>query len=127
MTRRDLIILAILILLADLGVFYAALTLSCKSPSPGYLRVFAFYGTKQPDGSDIGSYVQVFVTVTGPESHAGTTTTDPWNPLNFTLAPGQYFISGTYDSTAPQNGTVNVAAGSHRDVYLNFGSTSLPP
>ena len=116
-----------LFVLVDLGVFCAALTLSYKSPAAGHLRVFAYYGTEQSDGSYIGSYVQASVTVAGPESHIGTTTTDPRNPLNFTVVPGQYSISGTYDSTMPQNGTANVLAGSYRDVYLNFGSTPLPP
>jgi PKD repeat protein len=102
-------------------------TTSPPSASSGTLRVFAFYAVKQPDGSCVGSFVQVPVTVIGPENHTGMTTTDRWNPLSFTVAPGEYSVSGTYDSATPQTASVNVSAGNYGDVLLNFGSSSPPP
>jgi hypothetical protein len=103
-------------------------TISSSSPSPstGTLFVIAFYAVKQPDGSYKGSYVEALITVIGPENHTGITTTDPWNPLNFTVAPGQYSVVGTYDSIT-QNVTVNVSAGSYGVAFLNFGSSPPPP
>jgi len=92
-------------------------------PSTGTLSVSAYYAAKQPDGSYEGSYVQVPVTVTGPESHNGTTVTDGNNPLNFTVAPGLYSVSGTYENATPLAVTTNVSAGSYVKILLNFASS----
>jgi hypothetical protein len=90
----------------------------------GHLVIFAYNGSNQSDGSS--SFVQASVTVTGSESHNGTTTTDSQNPLIFTVTPGEYSVFGTYDSASPQNETVNVTSGSYCDAFLNFGSVRLP-
>jgi hypothetical protein len=100
---------------------------SSSSSSTGTLSISAYYGVKLPDGSYEGSYVQVPVTVAGPESHNGTTTTNGWNTLNFTVAPGQYSISGTYENATPVTVTANVSAGSDVSALLNFGSSPPPP
>jgi len=129
MTFKKFMLFSALTVLLGVGTVYA---LSCEfkpeSPIPtGTLYVSAIYAVEQPDGSYIGGYVQVLVTVIGPENHTGITTTNPWHPLNFTVAPGQYSVSGTYDSTAPQTVTVNVSAGYFALALLNFGSSPPPP
>jgi hypothetical protein len=137
MTFKKLILFSALTVLLGVGVVYALsyeFKPSPPSPSTGTLFVLAYYGVKQPDGSYIGSYVQVLVTVIGPENYTGITTTYGWFPsptevgnhLNFTVAPGQYSVSGTYAST-PQTATVNVSAGSYSVAFLNFGSSPPPP
>ena len=112
-------------------------------PNLGYLLVFAYSGTIQPDGNYTGSFVQASVTVTGPlpdtNNYTGTTTaelknsfiiggwgestTDLQNPLIFPLSPGEYYVSGTYGS-AQQNATVDVQGWA--SVVFNFGSSPFP-
>jgi hypothetical protein len=130
MTFKKLILLSALTVLLGVSLVYA-MSYEFKPspwlPSTGTLSVSAYHAVKQPDGSYAGSYVQVPVTVTGPESHNGTTTTDGWNPLNFTVVPGQYTVSGTYENITPVTVTANVSAGSDVNVFLNFGSSPPPP
>jgi hypothetical protein len=141
MRFKKLILPAALIVLLGVSLVYAttfevkpenlAQTFSMSSsglqpPYPGYLIVFAYYGVEQPDGVDVGSLVQALVTIMGPESHNGTTTTDLGNPLIFIVTPGEYSVFATYDSAPQQNATVEVTSGGGGDVFLNFGSTSLP-
>jgi hypothetical protein len=102
-----------------------------SSPPPSgtsTLRVFAYYSVEQPDGSYQESLVPASVTVSGPQSQSGTTTTDPNNPLSFTLTPGTYSISGTYDDTV-QLAITTISQGQTSDVSLYFGSSgsSSPP
>jgi hypothetical protein len=92
----------------------AEITGSQPPPSTGTLRVFASYQ---------GSYIAATVSVTGPESKTGFTTTDPNNPLRFEVTPGSYTVSGTYESN-PQSKTVTVVVGQTVDVNLNFGGAS---
>jgi hypothetical protein len=130
MTFKKLILFSALTMLLGVGVVYALsyeFKPSLPSASTGTLRVFAFYAVKQPDGSYQGSFVQASVTIIGPENHTGITTTDPWDPLNFTVTLGQYSVSGTYDSTTPQTVNVNVSAGSYSVAFLNFSSSPPPP
>lgn len=129
MTLRKLILFSALTVLMGVSLVYA-LSYEFKPspalPSTGTLSVSAYYAVKQPNGSYEGSYVQVPVTVTGPESHNGTTVTDGNNPLNFTVAPGQYSVSGTYENATPLAVTANVSAGSHVKILLNFASSPPP-
>lgn len=60
------------------------------------------------------------------ESYNGTTTTDPQNPLKFTVFPGVYSVFGTYASAAAQNETVTLASGDYAEVILNFGYSPAP-
>ena len=83
-------------------------------PETGTLKVFASYN---------GSYVATSVTVTGPQTVAGTT--DPNNPLSFSLAVGTYVVSGTY--FVPQSESVVVVKGQTSNVTLNFGGPPPPP
>lgn len=85
-------------------------------PSTGTLRVFA---TCQ------GLPVATMVSVTGPESKTGYTTTDP-PPLTFEVAPGAYTVSGIYDGN-PQSIFVTVVAGQTADANLAFGGVPPPP
>jgi hypothetical protein len=129
MTLRKLILFSALTVLMGVGVVYALsyeFKPSPSSPSTGTLSVSAYYAVKQPDGSYEGSYVQVPVMVTGPESHDGATVTDGNNPLNFTVAPGQYSVSGTYENATPLAVTANVSAGSNVKILLNFASSPPP-
>jgi hypothetical protein len=103
-------------------------------PLSGKILVYAY--------SD-GDFVHASVTISGPESpnppldngvpvglttFNGTTSTDSQNPLVFDgLWPGNYSVVGTFGSTRPQNETVSVPHGDYCDVFLNFGSASLPP
>ena len=100
--------------------------LPINSVIPGFLIVWAWYAVKQPDGSYVGSYVQALVTITGPESQNGTTTTDPWNPLVFTVPPGEYSVVGTYDSAPQQNATVDCWPEYGGSVFLDFGGPPPP-
>jgi hypothetical protein len=130
MTLRKLILFSALTVLIGVSVVYALsyeFKPSPSLPSTGTLSISAYYAVKQPDGSYEGSYVQVPVTVTGPQSHNGTTVIDENNPLNFTVAPGQYSVSGTYENATPLTVTANVSAGSYVKVLLNFGSSPPPP
>jgi hypothetical protein len=96
-------------------------------PSGFQLLIFAYNGDNQSVSSS--GFVQASVTVTGPENYSGTTTTDPQNPLRFLVEPGEYFVFGTYSSAVPQNATVGVNSRSLYiyDVFLNFGSSAVPP
>lgn len=129
MTFRKLVLFSALTVLLGVGVVYALsyeFEPSPLPPSKGVISVSAYYAVKQPDGSYEGSYVQVPVTVTGPESHDGTTVTDGNNPLNFTVTPGQYSVSGTYGNATPPAVTANVSAGSYVKIVLNFASSPPP-
>jgi hypothetical protein len=90
------------------------------------LYVLAYYGVDKLDGGFEAFCVQVLVTVIGPENYTGTTTTNQLRPLNFTVVPGQYTVSGTYNSTLKTK-TVNVTAEYICYVYLNFGDTCCLP
>jgi hypothetical protein len=85
-------------------------------PNKGALRVFATYQ---------GSYVAVSVSIIGPESTTGWTTTDVNNPLRFDLTVGTYTVSGTYSGNT-QTATATVVTGQTSDVTLNFGGTPPP-
>jgi hypothetical protein len=107
-------------------------------PADGYLRVFAYYAVKQPDGTYQGGFVQASVTVIGPENFTGTTTTDVQNPLTFTVnKDGLYSVLGICGSFPPQNVTVYLGNGWSNNTYaplggcyfeavLNFGSSPAP-
>jgi hypothetical protein len=88
------------------------------SPTTGALKVFASYN---------GAYVAAFVTVSGPQSVTGTTTTDGNNPLTFTLTAGTYIVSGTYSSGSASPVTVTATAGGTVSATLNFGGTPITP
>jgi len=129
MTLKKLILISALTVLLGVSVIYALsyeLRPSLSVPSSGTISVSAYHTVKQPNGSYEESYVQIPVTVTGPESHNGTTVTSGNNPLNFTVAPGQYSVSGTYENATPLVLTANVSAGSYVKVLLNF-AYSPPP
>lgn len=90
-------------------------------PTTGTLRVFASYQ---------GTYVSTSVTVTGPQSTSGTTTTNENNPLTFTLVAGIYTITGTYNPGAnpiSNYTTATVVVGQPVDATLNFAGTQPPP
>jgi hypothetical protein len=83
----------------------------------GKLRIFASYD---------GKYIQVPVTVSGPEQKTGTTTTDANSPLAFDLKAGSYTVSGTYNQVSKSD-TKSVVVGQSVDVTLNFGGADFPP
>jgi hypothetical protein len=87
------------------------------TPTTGTLRVFASYQ---------GSYVATSITVSGPQSTSGITTTDPYNPLKFEVALGTYTVSGNYNSV-PISQTATVVVTQTVDVVLNFGGTPVSP
>jgi len=142
LTFRKMILLSVLTVILGVSLVYG-LSLELKTenstqpgssstPSPAswppfgysYLLVFAYNGDNQSAISS--AFVQASVTITGPENHNGTTTTDPQNPLRFLLAPGQYSVLGTYGSAVSQNVTVKVTAGGICDAFLNFSSSPVP-
>lgn len=115
--------------LMGIGLVYALgreFTPSPSLPSTGTISVSAYSVVRQPNGSYEGSYVQVPVTVTGPESHNGTTLTTENSSLNFAVVPGQYFVSGAYGNATPVMISANVQAGSHIKILLNFASPAPP-
>jgi hypothetical protein len=89
--------------------------ISLGTPDTGVLKVFASYNA---------SYVVTSVTVSGPQTVVGTTTTDLNAPLSFSLTPGSYVVSGTYFS--PRSESIEVVEGQTSTVTLNFGGP-LPP
>jgi len=91
--------------------------LESQPPQIGFLRVFA---TCQ------GLPVSTMVSVTGPESKTGYTTTNLTSPLKFEVTPGAYRVSGTYEGN-PQSGSVTVVAEQTADVNLAFGGVPPPP
>ncbi len=101
---------------------------SLPLPPLGHIIVTAWYTGNQSSGDSQTRLVQASVTITGPESHNGTTNdTDYYNPLMFTVAPGQYSVFGTYSSAQPQNETVDVTAGSYSAAVLIFGDAPWRP
>jgi hypothetical protein len=105
--------------ISNLGGFYY-MKPGGTTPPPsdkGTLRVFASYQ---------GSYVTTPVTIMGPETKSGTTTTDSSNPLTFEVTAGTYIVSGNYGGTT-QTASVTVVAGQTVDVILNFGGSPPPP
>ncbi len=101
-----------------------------SSPLPplGHILVEAWYTGNQSSGDSQTDFVQASVTITGPESHNGTTNdTDYYDPLMFTVAPGEYSVFGTYDSAQSQNETVDVTAGSCSAAVLIFGDAPWNP
>ena len=71
--------------------------------------------------------VQASITIRGPESHNGTTTIDYYDPLIFTVAPGEYTVVGTYGSWPPQTETVDVTAASGSAAVFIFGDEPWRP
>jgi len=112
------------------GVTVASMTLNALSASEqvvvyfktgpattGTLRIFASYN---------GAYVVAPVTASGSQTVYGATTTDPANPLSFTVTAGTYTVSGTYSSGSASPISVTVPAGGSADASLNFGGTPPP-
>jgi hypothetical protein len=73
------------------------------------------------------SLVEASVVITGPENFTGITIANTFNPLTFTVVPGQYSVTVTYDSLPPQNETINVRDGDYCPVTVWLGSGPLPP
>jgi hypothetical protein len=91
----------------------------------GTLRVVAWYATGSDAEGWNGSFVVIEVTVYGPHSTSGTTTTDRYNPLTLDLTPGMYTVSGTYNGVV-KSVDVSVVQGEIATGILNFGGP-LPP
>ena len=91
----------------------------------GTLRVLAWYATGSDAEGWNGSFVVIEVTISGPQSTSGTTTTDRYNPLTLDLTPGTYTVSGTYNDVV-KSVDVSVVQGEIATGILNFGGP-LPP
>lgn len=94
---------------------------SSLPPPLGHIIVAATYfhpGTI-PGPLPFLEYLNASITITGPETLNGMTSTDEWNPTLFTVLPGVYSVFATYGS-ATQNATVNVTAGSFVRVPFDF-------
>jgi hypothetical protein len=100
---------------------------SCPPPPIGTISVSALRETYLP-GPCPGSQeaLAASVVVTGPENFTGTTTTDLTNLLTFTVVPGQYSVTVTYDSLPPQNETINVSEGCWSVATINICSPTEP-
>jgi len=92
-----------------------------SSPPPplGHLTVVAVWS----DG--VARAVQASVTITGPES-LNATTHDQYADTQavFTLQPGVYNVTATYDALTPKNYTVTVTAGGFAEALFWW---SVPP
>jgi len=100
----------------------AVLNFGSSSPPPlGHIIVAATYlhGGGSPGPLPFLEYLQASITITGPETLNGTTSTDEWNPTVFTVLPGAYSVFATYES-ATQNATVNVTVGNFARVPFDF-------
>ena len=102
---------------------------SVPLPPLGHIFVAAWYTGNKSGGASqtISILVQASVTITGPESHNGTTNGSFYSPLMFTVPPGEYSVFGTYDSWPSQMETVNVTAGSGSVAGFVFGDEPLRP
>jgi hypothetical protein len=103
---------------------------SVPLPSLGHIFVTAWYTGNQSSGYSQTTLVHASVTISGPESHNGTThgpDTDFWSPLMFTVAPGEYSVFGTYNSWPQQVETVNVTAASGSAAVFIFGDAPFGP
>lgn len=89
---------------------------SVPLPPLGHIIVTAWY-----TGNESSPLVQASITISGPESHGGTTTPNYLEPLVFTVAPGEYTVVGTYGSAQPQTKIVKVIAGRSSSADLIFG------
>jgi hypothetical protein len=100
---------------------------SVSLPPLGHIFVAAWYtGNKsRGDSQTISAYASV--TISGPESHNGTTNASFWSPLMFTVAPGEYSVVGMYESWPLQKQTVSVTAGSGSPVVFIFGDEPWHP
>jgi hypothetical protein len=111
MTRNG--VTASSMMLTSLGASeYIVVYFKTGSATTGTLRVFASYN---------GAYVVASITAVGPQTVSGSTTTNPANPLAFTVSAGTYIVSGTYTSGSATPVTVTVPVGGSVDANLNFG------
>jgi hypothetical protein len=128
MKAKSVAILVILVGVAIGAFYYKAFPFNSRPV--GIMRVFAWYATLSGvNGEYIGSYKIVFISVSGPQSTSGATTTDPRNPLMFGLTPGTYNVSGTYDPVKVRifkSVNVTVVQGETVDAFLNFGGPPPP-
>lgn len=100
---------------------------SVAVPPLGHIFLAAWYTGNKSSGYSQTTLVQASVTITGPESHNGTTNDSSWYPLMFTVAPGEYSVFGTYDSWQQQMETVNVTAASGTGAVFFFGDGPFAP
>jgi len=125
------------------GYFWVVLNFGSSPPPPiGTVSVSAYYESPETGWAmeyENGSWknvttngyeyslVEASVVVTGPENFTGMTIANTFNPLTLTVIPGQYSVTVTYGSLAPQNETINVLDGDYCPVTMWFGSGPLPP
>jgi hypothetical protein len=100
---------------------------SVPLPPLGHILVLAWYTGNNSTSFQFSSLVQASITINGSESHDGTTTIDPYDPLIFTVAQGEYTVVGAYGSSQPQTEIVNVTAGRYSPVELVFGEAPFAP
>lgn len=120
-----------IIFLVIVGGFWLVLTTNTPAPSippnMGQLEIAAWYSRYDYNGQIVSNPVAVTVTVSGPSSTSGTTTTNINNPLKINLPPGLYVVSGTYGGQQ-QSATVTVVLNQVATAVLYFGVTGyLPP
>jgi hypothetical protein len=107
------------------GSWYPAVFDFGSSPPPpmGYLLSDAF-----AENNGVGSFVPASVTITGPESiNATVDEGNYWGPTVFTLAPGAYTITATYELFPQQTDTANVTDGGFAGAFFCFGCLAPIP
>jgi hypothetical protein len=131
MNNRTAAISLILIVLAVGTLSLAVAFQHLGAPQgQGTMVIEAWYATPSGDGSWVGSYRIVLVTVSGPLQTSGFTTPDRWHPLTLSLPPGTYAVSGTYYNGSQaifKSISVTVQAGKTAFAFLNFGNSPPPP
>jgi hypothetical protein len=114
--RRVYIVLFLLSLVAGIGAYtFLTYVQPPDGTHPSILRAFATYQ---------GNYIGVAVAVS-PGSYVGTTSTDVNNPLEWSVPPSTYTVTGTYNGET-KSPVVTVLSGSTSAAILNFGSIVVP-